>query len=730
MSTWTACRSYADVSRSTVATTSEADAPVDSSSSPTRSARSTTARAWARSTASPLLPRPTAHTGGVVERTALAARSRRARVRTGCGRAGRGDRDGLDTRQAWRRCPVCSNPTTAGGDTWGPEGAVPAPGPPRPGRVAPPPGRVAPSPDTGTVARWVRERTATQAREPCPPDHRRVPGLRRRRAGLPRTEVDPARAEVADGHAARRAAVSAAFPGERLVVPAGGLKVRSNDTDYVFRPHSAFAHLTGLGSDREPDAVLVLEPARATAEAGPRGGPLLPPAGRPRHRGVLRRLPLRRVLGRRPAHPGRHRGRARPRPPGTSTSSPTPSARTPARSVVRVVRDADPDVTARARRGSRAVGERGADEADEPRRPQREADERARRTFLSTLRLVKDEWEIEQMRDAVAATHQRLRRRHRRPARGASVAAAASAGSRASSGCTPATRATASATTRSAPRGDHANTLHWIKNTGDVSDGDLLLLDAGVEVDSLFTADITRTLPVSGDVHRRPAQDLRRGATPPRRPASPPCRPGNTFCDVHDAAIRVIAEHLHEWGLLPEGVDVEAHARPGARPVPPPLDGARHEPPPRASTSTTAPSRPARSTWTPSSKPGMVLTVEPGLYFKADDELVPGGAPRHRRADRGRRARHRRRLREPLGRDAARAPTRSRRGSPASGTAWCPRRGDRSPRTTSAPAAGSSRADGCAQKGSAQAVRAGPPPGIWARISRACAANLCSTSTS
>ena len=59
---------------------------------------------------------------------------------------------------------------------------------------------------------------------------------------------------------ARRDRVSALFPGERLVIPAGGLKIRSNDTDYRFRPHSAFAHLTGLGTDREPDAVLVLEP--------------------------------------------------------------------------------------------------------------------------------------------------------------------------------------------------------------------------------------------------------------------------------------------------------------------------------------------------------------------------------------------------------------------------------------------------------------------------------------
>ncbi|HET9562804.1 MAG TPA: aminopeptidase P N-terminal domain-containing protein, partial [Propionibacteriaceae bacterium] len=65
----------------------------------------------------------------------------------------------------------------------------------------------------------------------------------------------------------RREWVSAQFPGERLVIPAGGLRVRSNDTDYRFRPHSAFAHLTGLGTDREPDAVLVLEPTDSGHEA-------------------------------------------------------------------------------------------------------------------------------------------------------------------------------------------------------------------------------------------------------------------------------------------------------------------------------------------------------------------------------------------------------------------------------------------------------------------------------
>src|SRR5690625_2487827 len=76
----------------------------------------------------------------------------------------------------------------------------------------------------------------------------------------PRSLETPEQRESAPYAAERRAAISAQFPGERLVIPAGTLKVRSNDTDYRFRPHSAFAHLTGLGTDREPDSVLVIEP--------------------------------------------------------------------------------------------------------------------------------------------------------------------------------------------------------------------------------------------------------------------------------------------------------------------------------------------------------------------------------------------------------------------------------------------------------------------------------------
>ncbi len=76
----------------------------------------------------------------------------------------------------------------------------------------------------------------------------------------PSAQELPDRDAVADHAAKRRRTISGLFKGERLVIPAGPLKVRSNDCDYRFRPHSGFAHLTGLGLDHEPDAVLILEP--------------------------------------------------------------------------------------------------------------------------------------------------------------------------------------------------------------------------------------------------------------------------------------------------------------------------------------------------------------------------------------------------------------------------------------------------------------------------------------
>ena len=72
----------------------------------------------------------------------------------------------------------------------------------------------------------------------------------------PRTEELPAQHPSAPHRARRREALAQRFPGERLVVPTGGYKTRSNDTEYRFRPATEFAHLVG---SHEPDAVLVVE---------------------------------------------------------------------------------------------------------------------------------------------------------------------------------------------------------------------------------------------------------------------------------------------------------------------------------------------------------------------------------------------------------------------------------------------------------------------------------------
>jgi len=425
----------------------------------------------------------------------------------------------------------------------------------------------------------------------------------------PRSATKPVLAEVAPYAARRRAAVSAAFPGERLVIPAGGLKVRSNDCDYIFRPHSVFAHLTGLGGDREPDAVLVLEPL----ESGSHESILFfrPLAGRATEEffGDSRYGEF--WVGARPgladieaelAVSARHIDEL------TEAVSKDVGA-----TGIRIVRDADRELTA-AVDGLRE-GTSGASDSE----TMRDADEELAH-FLSTLRLVKDEWEIRQMRDAIKATANgfdaviaglpdALERGHgERWVEGVFGLHARHQGNGVGYDSICAA-------------GDHANTLHWIKNTGDIRDGDLLLLDAGVEVDSLFTADITRTLPVNGRFSeaQRKVYDAVLAAQEAGMAA---VRPGAKFSDVHDAAIRVIAEHLYAWGLLPDGIDIEAtldkeHGQYHRRWM---VHGTSHHLGLDVHDCALA----RREEYMGADlATGMILTVEPGLYFKADDLLVP-----------------------------------------------------------------------------------------------------------
>ncbi len=431
----------------------------------------------------------------------------------------------------------------------------------------------------------------------------------------PRPSGSPARAEVAEYAAARRDAVSARFPGERIVVPAGGFKVRSNDTDYAFRPHSAFAHLTGFGSDQEPDAVLVLEPR---AEGGHDAVLFFKPwGGRESDEffGDTRYGEF--WVGSRPTLEDVEAEF------GLTARSIDEFAdavkKDAGATAIRVVRDADRDVAQQVDEARATAAEVDEELAHEQSEAQTEADEELAR-FLSTLRLVKDEWEVDQMRLAVAATQDgfeavlaQLR-----------DAVAQGRGERwveGVFGLHARHQGNGVGYDSICASGDHATTLHWTRNTGEVAEGELLLLDAGVEVESLFTADITRTLPVDG-TFTETQRKIYDAVLAAQEAAMAVIRPGVTFSAIHDAAIHVIAEHLHEWGLLPEGVGVEdtldtEHGQYHRRWM---VHGTSHHlgiDVHDCALATRADYKDAEL------REGMVLTVEPGLYFKADDELVP-----------------------------------------------------------------------------------------------------------
>ncbi len=446
--------------------------------------------------------------------------------------------------------------------------------------------------------------------QPKKTDHRARPTSEAFKAFIaegwaPRPSEMPPRADVAAYAEQRRAAVSAAYPGERVVVPAGGLKVRSNDTDYVFRPHSAFSYLTGLGADREPDSVLVLEPI----EGGGHEAVLYfrPRAGRDTEEFYSDARYGELWVGVRPsleeveAELGITARHLDELPEAVKKDLGLLS--------VRVVRDADPDVTAAVDEARSQASERDV-EAD------RALDDELA-VLLSEMRLAKDEWEVEQMRLACAATAEGFeaivrslpdavgKGRGERWVEGQFGLVARHSGNGVGYDSIVAS-------------GDHACTLHWIRNDGDVRDGDLLLVDAGVEVDSLYTADVTRTLPVNGRFSEA-QRKVYEAVLAAQEAGLAAVKPGNRFKDVHEAAIRVIAEHLVEWGLLP--VDVETtlgdeggHHRRWM------VHGTSHH----LGIDVHDCAQARREQYLEAElRPGMVLTVEPGLYFKADDELAP-----------------------------------------------------------------------------------------------------------
>jgi Xaa-Pro aminopeptidase len=424
----------------------------------------------------------------------------------------------------------------------------------------------------------------------------------------PRADGVPAPSPAAPFARERRERLSGQFPGERLVIPAGVLRVRSNDTDHRFRPHSAFAHLTGLGTDQEPDAVLVLEPRGGEGADGGGHDALLyfrPRAGRdveefyadPRYGELW--VGVRPSLEEIAALTGleaRHLDEVRDAITKDAGEGGI---------VVRIVRGADAGLDG-------LIDEARALAADDD----READAELARA-VSELRLVKDEHEIEQLRLAVAATARgfedvvRALAEAVRATRGERVVETAFEGRARREGNGVGYDTIAAA-------GPHACTLHWIRNDGAVRDGELVLVDAGVEVDSLYTADVTRTLPVSGrfsEAQRRVYEVVLEAADAAFRVA----RPGHTFRELNEEAMKVIAARLVEWGLVPATVEetLDQEGQYHRRWM---VHGTSHH----LGIDVHDCAQARREMYLDAVlEPGMVFTIEPGLYFRADDELVP-----------------------------------------------------------------------------------------------------------
>ena len=387
----------------------------------------------------------------------------------------------------------------------------------------------------------------------------------------------PAEGTAAPFRRARREALAARFPGEVVVVPSGGPKVRANDTDFRFRPGTDFSWLAG---SHEPDAVLVIDAEGTAVLYQAPSWDRTTPAFFTDRAGEL-------WVG--------------PRPSLDAVTAELGIATRPLEELEKLQGS-----TARVLRGFDAKVE-GLFETSE------EADKELL-TWLSEARLVKDAWEIEQLQKAVDATIKgfedvaralpQAQQTSERWAEGVFGLRARVEGNDVGYGSICAA-------------GSHACTLHWTDNDGAVTDGELIVLDMGVEGHELYTADVTRTLPINGRFteRQREVYDL---VYRSQEAALAECKPGNSFLDPHKAAMKVLAEGLQAMGIVASAQEVLAeddkrYSRWTLHGVSHMLGLDVHD---------CAHSR-DENYREGTLLPGYVLTVEPGLYFQPDDLLVP-----------------------------------------------------------------------------------------------------------
>jgi Xaa-Pro aminopeptidase len=380
--------------------------------------------------------------------------------------------------------------------------------------------------------------------------------------------------------AARRAALAAAFPNQTLIVPTGHEKVRANDTHYRFRPGTEFYYLTG---NVEPDNVLVIAPdGTATLYCEPNPGKTDATFFTDRFKGELwvgPRLGLPQTAQRF----------------GVATKA---------------LGELETDVAA-ARGGAYRLL-RGVDPVLDAATPAQDERDAELATHLSEMRLIKDELEVRELRRAIEATHRGFDDVVRAlPSASTERVVEGVFGLRARVDGNDVGYGTIAAS------GPDACTLHWTRNDRTIGRGELLLLDAGVEAHTLYTADITRTLPIDGTFspEQKTIYELVLAA---QDAAFAQCAPGKEFMDPNRAAMDVLAHGLEGLGILASAEEALREENQFYKRYS--LHGVSH----MLGLDVHDCARARAETYRFGKlEAGMVLTVEPGLYFQPDDLTVP-----------------------------------------------------------------------------------------------------------
>jgi Xaa-Pro aminopeptidase len=384
--------------------------------------------------------------------------------------------------------------------------------------------------------------------------------------------------------AGRRQRLVQAMPGAVAVIPTAPERTRNRDTHYPYRYDSYFYYLTGF---QEPEAVLVL-----VADPQPRSILFC------RERSVEREIwdgfrhgpeGARERFGFDEAHPIAALDDAMP-------------ALLADRAALWYPVGADPEWDARAMRWLNAVR---ANARSGVAAPWQLHDVRAP---LDDMRLVKDAQELALMRQAAAISagaHRRAMQATRPGRNEYEIEAELLHEFRRSGSQFPAYWPIVAG-------GANACVLHYVSNDAPLADGGLVLIDAGCELDG-YAADITRTFPVNGRYSgaQREVYELVLAA---QRAAMDKVRAGNAWNEPHDAAVKVLAQGMLDLKLLPGSLDAvlekEAYKRFYMHRTGHWLGLDVHD----------AGEYKRAGQWR-ALAPGMTLTVEPGLYIRAADDV-------------------------------------------------------------------------------------------------------------